>query len=74
MIDLTNTRRYYKPEDLPETIPYLKICTIGHQVSDDDASFKFQCAVNGFLKEHKDNARERLYSSVLITAVFPEHA
>ncbi|XP_022455202.1 LOW QUALITY PROTEIN: RNA/RNP complex-1-interacting phosphatase-like [Delphinapterus leucas] len=57
IIDLTYTRRYYKPEDLPETIPYLKICTIGHQVPDDDTSFKFQCAVNGFLKENKDNDR-----------------
>ncbi|TEA39180.1 hypothetical protein DBR06_SOUSAS7610002, partial [Sousa chinensis] len=42
-------------QDLPETIPYLKICTIGHQVPDDDISFKYQCAVKGFLKEHKDN-------------------
>ncbi|XP_073647336.1 RNA/RNP complex-1-interacting phosphatase isoform X2 [Tursiops truncatus] len=43
--------------DLPETVPYLKICTIGHQVPDDDTIFKFQCAVNGFLKENKDNDR-----------------
>ncbi|TEA39220.1 hypothetical protein DBR06_SOUSAS7610047, partial [Sousa chinensis] len=55
IIDLTYTHRYYKPEDLPETIPYLKICTIGHQIPDDDTIFKFQCAVNGFLKENKDN-------------------
>ncbi|TKC43831.1 hypothetical protein EI555_007518 [Monodon monoceros] len=55
IIDLPYTRRYYKPEDLPETIPYLKICTIGHQVPDDDTIFKFQCAVNGFLKDNKDN-------------------
>ncbi|XP_032485317.1 LOW QUALITY PROTEIN: RNA/RNP complex-1-interacting phosphatase-like [Phocoena sinus] len=53
--DLTYTHRYYKPEDLPETIPYLKICTTGHQMSDDDTIFKFQCAVNGFLKDNKDN-------------------
>ncbi|XP_030733450.1 RNA/RNP complex-1-interacting phosphatase isoform X1 [Globicephala melas] len=57
IIDLTYTRRYYKPEDLPESVPYLKICTIGHQVPDDDTIFKFQCAVNGFLKENKDNDR-----------------
>ncbi|KAM7078801.1 RNA/RNP complex-1-interacting phosphatase isoform 2-T7 [Molossus nigricans] len=57
IIDLTYTRRYYKPEDLPETIPYLKIFTIGHQVPDDDTIFKFKCAVNGFLKENKDNDR-----------------
>ncbi|XP_004435581.1 PREDICTED: RNA/RNP complex-1-interacting phosphatase [Ceratotherium simum simum] len=55
IIDLTYTHRYYKPEDLPETIPYLKIYTIGHQVPDDDTVFKFKCAVNEFLKENKDN-------------------
>ncbi|KAK2499785.1 hypothetical protein MC885_000877 [Smutsia gigantea] len=55
IIDLTYTHRYYKPEDLPETVPYLKIYTIGHQVPDDDAIFKFKYAVNGFLKENKNN-------------------
>lgn len=42
-------------QDLPETIPYLKIYTTGHQVPDDDTIFKFKCAVNEFLKENKDN-------------------
>ncbi|XP_058539656.1 RNA/RNP complex-1-interacting phosphatase isoform X2 [Neofelis nebulosa] len=55
IIDLTYTHRYYKPEDLPETIPYLKIYTTGHQVPDDDTIFKFKCAVDEFLKENKDN-------------------
>ncbi|XP_008569403.1 PREDICTED: RNA/RNP complex-1-interacting phosphatase isoform X5 [Galeopterus variegatus] len=55
IIDLTYTQRYYKPEDLPETIPYLKIFTVGHRVPDDDTILKFKCAVNGFLKENKDN-------------------
>ncbi|KAI5944156.1 RNA/RNP complex-1-interacting phosphatase [Manis javanica] len=55
IIDLTYTHRYYKPEDLPVTVPYLKIYTIGHQVPDDDTIFKFKYAVNGFLKENKDN-------------------
>nr|XP_042104029.1 RNA/RNP complex-1-interacting phosphatase isoform X1 [Ovis aries] len=57
IIDLTYTRRYYKPEELPENIPYLKIYTVGHQVPDDDTIFKFKTAVNGFLKENKDNDR-----------------
>ncbi|XP_016058068.1 PREDICTED: RNA/RNP complex-1-interacting phosphatase [Miniopterus natalensis] len=57
IIDLTYTHRYYKPEDLPETIPYLKIYTVGHQVPDDDTILKFKRAVNGFLKENKDNDR-----------------
>ncbi|XP_060043067.1 RNA/RNP complex-1-interacting phosphatase isoform X5 [Erinaceus europaeus] len=55
IIDLTYTHRYYKPEDLPETIPYLKIFTVGHQVPDDETILKFKSAVNGFLKENKDN-------------------
>ncbi|XP_059941851.1 RNA/RNP complex-1-interacting phosphatase-like [Mesoplodon densirostris] len=55
IIDLTYTHRYYKPEDLPESIPYLNICTVGHPVPDDDTIIKFQCAVSGFLKENKDN-------------------
>ncbi|XP_008252459.1 RNA/RNP complex-1-interacting phosphatase isoform X4 [Oryctolagus cuniculus] len=55
IIDLTYTQRYYKPEDLPETISYLKIFTVGHQVPDDDTILKFKHAVNGFVKENKDN-------------------
>ncbi|XP_054945271.1 RNA/RNP complex-1-interacting phosphatase-like isoform X3 [Physeter macrocephalus] len=65
IIDLTYTRRYYKPEDLPETLRYLRICTIGHQVPDDDTIFKFQCAVNGFLKENKDNGNKEGRKSLL---------
>ncbi|XP_020040531.1 RNA/RNP complex-1-interacting phosphatase isoform X2 [Castor canadensis] len=55
IIDLTYTQRYYKPEELPETVSYLKIFTVGHQIPHDDTIFKFKCAVNGFLKENKDN-------------------
>ncbi|XP_037383543.1 RNA/RNP complex-1-interacting phosphatase isoform X1 [Talpa occidentalis] len=55
IIDLTYTHRYYEPEDLPETITYLKIFTVGHQVPDDDTILKFKNAVNRFLKENKDN-------------------
>ncbi|XP_064350441.1 RNA/RNP complex-1-interacting phosphatase isoform X3 [Camelus dromedarius] len=44
-------------KDLPETVPYLKIYTVGHQIPDDGTIFKFKCAVNGFLKENKDNDR-----------------
>ncbi|KAL0621576.1 RNA/RNP complex-1-interacting phosphatase [Plecturocebus cupreus] len=58
IIDLTYTQRYYKPEDLPETIPYLKIFTVGHQVPDDETVFKFKHTVNVFLKENKDNDEE----------------
>nr|XP_015107308.1 RNA/RNP complex-1-interacting phosphatase isoform X3 [Vicugna pacos] len=44
-------------KDLPETVPYLKIYTVGHQIPDDGTIFKFKCAVNGFLKENEDNDR-----------------
>ncbi|KAM9720773.1 RNA/RNP complex-1-interacting phosphatase isoform 2-T2 [Dama dama] len=44
-------------KELPENIPYLKIYTVGHQVPDDDTIFKFKNAVNGFLKQNKDNDR-----------------
>ncbi|XP_054944829.1 RNA/RNP complex-1-interacting phosphatase [Physeter macrocephalus] len=55
---MTNTYFHrFALSDLPETIRYLRICAIGRQVPDDDTSFKFQCAVHGFLKENKDNDR-----------------
>uniref|UniRef100_A0A8C5L5I5 RNA/RNP complex-1-interacting phosphatase n=1 Tax=Jaculus jaculus TaxID=51337 RepID=A0A8C5L5I5_JACJA len=55
IIDLTYTQRYYKPEEFPETISYIKIFTVGHQIPDDDTILKFKCAVNDFLRENKDN-------------------
>ncbi|XP_036037654.1 RNA/RNP complex-1-interacting phosphatase [Onychomys torridus] len=55
IIDLTYTQRYYKAEDLPETISYIKILTVGHQVPSNDTIFKFKCAVKEFLKKNKDN-------------------
>ncbi|KAH0515943.1 RNA/RNP complex-1-interacting phosphatase [Microtus ochrogaster] len=55
IIDLTYTHRYYKAEDLPETISYIKILTVGHQVPDNGTILKFKCAVKEFLKKNKDN-------------------
>ncbi|KAL6035260.1 hypothetical protein STEG23_032041 [Scotinomys teguina] len=55
IIDLTYTHRYYKAEDLPETISYIKIFTIGHQIPSNNTIFKFKCAVKEFLKNNKDN-------------------
>ncbi|XP_051010798.1 RNA/RNP complex-1-interacting phosphatase [Acomys russatus] len=55
IIDLTYTRRYYKVEDLPETISYKKILTVGHQVPSNHTIFKFKCAVKEFLKKNSDN-------------------
>ncbi|XP_038602741.1 RNA/RNP complex-1-interacting phosphatase isoform X1 [Tachyglossus aculeatus] len=55
IIDLTYTQRYYKPKELPDTLLYRKIFTVGHHVPDDGTIFKFKCAVNQFLGENKDN-------------------
>ncbi|XP_007648875.1 RNA/RNP complex-1-interacting phosphatase isoform X2 [Cricetulus griseus] len=55
IIDLTYTQRYYKAEDLPETISYIKILTVGHQVPNSNTIFKFKSAVKEFLKKNKDN-------------------
>lgn len=55
-------------QDLPESVPYLKIFTVGHQVPDDETVFKFKHAVNGFLKENKDNG-EFLFLSELWCAL-----
>lgn len=40
---------------MPETISYIKILTVGHQVPDNNTIFKFKCAVKEFLKKNKDN-------------------
>ncbi|KAJ8388627.1 hypothetical protein AAFF_G00131920 [Aldrovandia affinis] len=55
VIDLTFTTRYYKPEDLPEDVHYLKIFTAGHEVPSDPTILKFKRVVNQFLRENEDN-------------------
>ncbi|GAB1291013.1 RNA/RNP complex-1-interacting phosphatase [Apodemus speciosus] len=41
--------------DLPETISYIKILTVGHQIPDNNTIFQFKCAVKEFLKANKNN-------------------
>ncbi|XP_019369928.1 PREDICTED: RNA/RNP complex-1-interacting phosphatase [Gavialis gangeticus] len=55
IIDLTYTTRYYGPEELPDTLCYYKIFTVGHEVPDNETIFKFKGAVKKFLRENKDN-------------------
>ncbi|XP_075766767.1 RNA/RNP complex-1-interacting phosphatase isoform X2 [Pelodiscus sinensis] len=55
IIDLTYTTRYYGPEELPKTLCYSKILTVGHEVPDNETIFKFKCAVKEFLRENRDN-------------------
>uniref|UniRef100_A0A8D0H9Q8 Tyrosine specific protein phosphatases domain-containing protein n=1 Tax=Sphenodon punctatus TaxID=8508 RepID=A0A8D0H9Q8_SPHPU len=55
IIDLTYTTRYYGAEELPDTLCYCKILTVGHEVPDHETIFKFKSAVKKFLKENQDN-------------------
>ncbi|XP_061118981.1 RNA/RNP complex-1-interacting phosphatase-like [Conger conger] len=55
VIDLTFTKRYYKPEDLPDGVQYRKIFTEGHRVPSDPTILSFKRAVHRFLRENQDN-------------------
>ncbi|XP_075031120.1 RNA/RNP complex-1-interacting phosphatase [Calonectris borealis] len=55
IIDLTYTTRYYGPEELPATLCYSKIWTMGHEVPNRHTVFQFKCVVKKFLRDNKDN-------------------
>ncbi|MCJ8742668.1 hypothetical protein PDJAM_G00085010 [Pangasius djambal] len=55
IIDLTFTTRYYQPQDLPDTLHYLKIFTEGHQVPSDSTILSFKKAVRRFLHDNQNN-------------------
>lgn len=55
VIDLTFTTRYYKPQDLPESLYYVKIFTEGHEVPKDATILSFKRAVRRFLHENQNN-------------------
>ncbi|XP_018110693.1 RNA/RNP complex-1-interacting phosphatase isoform X1 [Xenopus laevis] len=55
IIDLTCTTRYYSPEELPESLHYAKIFTVGHEVPSDETIFQFKSIVNQFLEENSSN-------------------
>ncbi|KAK2818544.1 hypothetical protein Q5P01_024105 [Channa striata] len=55
IIDLTFTSRYYKPQDLPESLLFVKIFTAGHEVPKDDTILSFKRAVRTFLRDNADN-------------------
>ncbi|KAG7476334.1 hypothetical protein MATL_G00081680 [Megalops atlanticus] len=55
IIDLTFTTRYYRPEDLPENVSYVKIYTAGHEVPSDGTILSFKMAVKQFLRENQAN-------------------
>ncbi|NWI13492.1 DUS11 phosphatase, partial [Crypturellus soui] len=55
IIDLTYTTRYYGPEELPATLLYSKILTMGHEIPDSQVIHQFKCVVKDFLRDNKDN-------------------
>ncbi|XP_026209421.1 RNA/RNP complex-1-interacting phosphatase [Anabas testudineus] len=55
IIDLTFTERYYKLQDLPESLLFLKIFTAGHEVPSDGTILSFKRAVRRFLHDNADN-------------------
>ncbi|XP_066449104.1 RNA/RNP complex-1-interacting phosphatase isoform X2 [Eleutherodactylus coqui] len=55
IVDLTCTKRYYSKEELPNTIMYAKIFTIGHQVPSDDVIAQFKCVVKQYLSQNSEN-------------------
>ncbi|XP_038022783.2 RNA/RNP complex-1-interacting phosphatase isoform X2 [Anas acuta] len=55
IIDLTYTTRYYRPEELPATLCYSKIWTMGHEIPNNQTIFQFKSVVKNFLRDNKDN-------------------
>ncbi|XP_010148221.1 PREDICTED: RNA/RNP complex-1-interacting phosphatase-like, partial [Eurypyga helias] len=55
IIDLTYTTRYYRPEELPATLCYSKILTMGHEIPNRHTIFQFKCVVKKFLRDNRDN-------------------
>uniref|UniRef100_A0A8C5UDK5 RNA/RNP complex-1-interacting phosphatase n=1 Tax=Malurus cyaneus samueli TaxID=2593467 RepID=A0A8C5UDK5_9PASS len=55
IIDLTYTTRYYGPEELPPTLCYSKILTMGHEIPNKETIFRFKYVVKKFLRDNKDN-------------------
>uniref|UniRef100_A0A8U7NF95 RNA/RNP complex-1-interacting phosphatase n=1 Tax=Corvus moneduloides TaxID=1196302 RepID=A0A8U7NF95_CORMO len=55
IIDLTYTTRYYGPEELPPTLRYSKILTMGHKIPNRRTILRFKYLVKRFLTDNKDN-------------------
>ncbi|NXU77332.1 DUS11 phosphatase, partial [Oreotrochilus melanogaster] len=71
IIDLTYTTRYYGPEELPDTLCYSKIFTMGHEIPSSQTFFQFKCVVNKFLRDNKDNGGYSfLFDSLVNLSVF----
>ncbi|XP_063788195.1 RNA/RNP complex-1-interacting phosphatase isoform X2 [Pseudophryne corroboree] len=55
IVDLTCTKRYYFPEELPKTIKYHKIFTAGQQIPNNKVYHEFRSVVNRYLSENSGN-------------------
>ncbi|XP_064418825.1 RNA/RNP complex-1-interacting phosphatase isoform X2 [Latimeria chalumnae] len=55
IIDLTNTTRYYEEKDLPKSVQYKKLFTVGLEVPDDPTILQFKRTIRKFLWENTDN-------------------
>ncbi|XP_056364545.1 RNA/RNP complex-1-interacting phosphatase isoform X2 [Oenanthe melanoleuca] len=55
IIDLTYTTRYYGREELPPTLRYCKILTMGHEIPNRKTILRFKYLVKKFLTANKDN-------------------
>ncbi|XP_037608115.1 RNA/RNP complex-1-interacting phosphatase isoform X6 [Sebastes umbrosus] len=55
IIDLTFTTRYYKLQDVPESLLFVKIFTAGHEVPSDDTILSFKRTVRSFLRDNAEN-------------------
>ncbi|NXT61546.1 DUS11 phosphatase, partial [Chaetops frenatus] len=55
IIDLTYTTRYYSREELPATLRYSKILTMGHEIPNRKTILRFKYVVRKFLTDNRDN-------------------
>ncbi|NXB93722.1 DUS11 phosphatase, partial [Vidua chalybeata] len=55
VIDLTYTTRYYGREELPSSLRYWKILTVGHQIPNRKTILRFKYLVKKFLAANRDN-------------------
>ncbi|XP_044190298.1 RNA/RNP complex-1-interacting phosphatase-like [Thunnus albacares] len=55
IIDLTFTKRYYQPQDVPDSLMCVKIFTAGHEIPSDGTILSFKRAVRRFLQDNADN-------------------
>uniref|UniRef100_A0A8C5M114 RNA/RNP complex-1-interacting phosphatase n=1 Tax=Leptobrachium leishanense TaxID=445787 RepID=A0A8C5M114_9ANUR len=55
IVDLTCTWRYYMPNELPESVCYVKLHTAGQEIPNAGVVKQFKCIVKGFLNDNADN-------------------